>query len=298
MPRDLGVWSSDQWFTVMDRMLGLAFRDIIERTTVAEYCVSRLVVFQHSNKRRGLSMRMGRGPDEWEWEDVVSAMLAFMADPGLEKFNALRLDRAYSQEMLVEFLHVTDGYGALVAEAATDPAWLLTEQGAKMRNIHRAVGIKGRGDLLQTIANVAYVSGQVTTFRNNIIHEYTEYIDRKAAYDAAHHPLHVSAADIRQNYYLAAIKAINHYNQDKGSFKSYLDIWMRKARNTGGHIMGSAYIPPSGAKANHISVDIELVREPSEEDEDQSVPSLVAELANTIDPEGYLAQAMGLDDET
>lgn len=295
MASDLGIWSSDQWFTVMDRMLGIAFADLIDRTTVAEYCVSRLVVYQHSNKRRGLSMRMGRKTGDWEWENVVSAMLAFIADPTPERFAELRLDRAYAQEMLIEFLSLTAGYADAVARSAVDDAWRLGAGAEKIGRVHRAAGLKHGRDMVQTVANVAYLSGQVTSFRNRIIQEYSEYIDRMAAYDAAHHQLRVSAADTRQLYYLAAMKAINHYNQDRGSFKSYMDIWIKKARNTGGHVTGSAYIPPSGAKANHISVNMDDVQEPSTEDGDSMQPDLVHKVASLVDSDGYLAQAMGLD---
>ena len=292
---DLAVRSSDQWFTVMDRMIKLAAAELIEKTQVAEYCVSRLVVFQHANKRRGLSMNMGK--DEWTWSDVVSAMIGFMADPSLERFEALRLDRAYSQGMLKEFLRATEGYESLVEGAFNDPGVKMLVR-EKVDAIHDAVGKRpGTGkDILQTVASIAYLDEEVTHLRNRILQVFAEYINRMAAYDAAHHPLRVSQRDTKQNYYLAAMKAVNHFNQERGSFKSYLDIWLKKARNANSHVTGSAYTAPSGAKANHIAVSMDKVDGKGWDDEEDEKPEgRTAELVRLVDPEGYLSEAMGLE---
>ena len=288
---DLTVRSSDQWFAVMDRMIKLAVSEIIESTSVAEYCVSRLVVFQHSNKRRGLSMRMGR--DEWSWMDVMSEMIGFVARPTLDRFVGLRLDRAYSQAILSEFLNAVDGYEGMVSVAVNDPASMLTGIGEQLDAVHRSVGAKHGRWLLQAVASVRHLDGEVTRLRNRILQVFSEYIDRMAAYDAAHHPLRVSVADTRQNYYLAAIKAVNHFNQDRGSFKSYLDIWLKKARNTSSHVTGSAYNAPSGAKANHIAVSMDDV-----DDAVMAQPAdpgrRLSDLVRLVDPDGYLADAMDM----
>lgn len=292
---DLEVRSSSQWFTVMDRMIKLAMAEIITKTSVAEYCVSRLVIFQHDNKRRGVSMRMSR--DEWSWEDVVSAMLGFLARPTLQSFLHLRIDRAYSQDIINEFLAASKGYLELVERAANDPDARLIECRERMDSIHAAVGLKpGHRDMVSVISNVAYLNNEITRFRNRILNVYSDYIERMASYDAANHPLNVSDSDTKQNYYLATIKAINHFNQDRGSFKPYLDIWLKKARNTGSHVVGSAYTPPSGAKANHIAVtveDMDNVREASSEDTAGNSHYDLANLVRIVDPDGYLWAAMG-----
>ena len=289
---DLEVRSSDQWFTVMDRMIKLAMDDIIDKTTVAEYCASRLVVFQHENKRRGLSMRMGRG--EWSWLDVVSAMIGFMTQPSLAKFMELRLDRAYAQEILSEFLKATEGYVELVESAVNHPDARMAQR-ERIDSIHSAVGIKYGRDILQTVTNVTYLDKEITKFRNRILQVYSEYIERMANYDAAHHPLRVSAADTKQNYYLAAMKSVNHFNQERGSFKSYLDIWLKKARNTSSHVTGSAYTPPSGVKANHISVSMDKIEDTTDDPQAADAADSLLDMVAMVDPDGYLADALELD---
>ena len=260
--------------------------EIIDKTSVAEYCVSRLVVFQHANKRRGLSMRMGKGA--WTWSDVVSGMVSFVAAPSLESFDSLRLDRAYVHGILSEFLRALDGYGSLV-EGVLDGDPVAKE---RLRSMHVAVGRK-KGGLLQAASEVTRLEREASRLRNRVLQVFSDHVNRMARYDAAGHSLRVSASDTRQNYWLAAMKAVNHFNQDRGAFKPYLDIWLKKARNASSHVTGSAYTPPSGVRANHLAVgdgdeDIEIgAADP--------IPRLgAAELAWLVDPDGYLAEALDL----
>jgi DNA-directed RNA polymerase specialized sigma24 family protein len=39
-----------------------------------------------------------------------------------------------------------------------------------------------------------------------------------------------SPDDLSQDFYLAANRAIDHYSSDKGAFKSYLDLWIKKVK--------------------------------------------------------------------
>ena len=225
-------------------------------------------------------------------------MIGFMTQPSLNGFVALRLDRAYSQGILREFLKATEGYESMVQAAVNDPSTRMV-MWERIEAVHKAVGKKHGHDLLQTVINVTHLDREITNFRNRILQVYSEYIEHMAKYDATHHPLNVTEVDTKQNYYLAAMKAVNHFNQERGSFKSYLDIWLKKARNTSSHVTGSAYTPPSGVKANHIAVSMDKIKDQNQEQDRQPSDEYVnpfIRLVQLIDPDGYLSEAMGLDE--
>lgn len=155
---------------------------------------------------------------------------------------------------------------------------------------------------MQLISHVRYLYGQLQELRHSILGSYRAYIYKVARYDAEAHALPTDMEDMAQNYFLAADKAMNHFNIQKGAFKSYLDVWIKKARNSGNHFYGSAYRVPSGIKANHLYVPLSELHD-AEPDDDDHTPqalyerydevNLVRRLASLVDPGGYALQALG-----
>lgn len=296
--KDDEIRSSDQWFAVLDTILDMALTVLVDRTAIAEYCVSQLVVYQYDNKRRGISLR-------YKWDDAVDLMLGFLADPTSDRFRAMALDRAYAQGIMSEFLRTLQGYCATHLAAVRDPAERMAVHQHVLSEYHNAVGLKAGRDLQQTIRCVEVLDRAASDLRNRLIATYDEYIASTARRDAESHPLNVSVVDTHQMYYLAAIKAVNHFNRDRGSFKSYLDTWIKKARNSRDHVIGSAYAPPSGVRTNHLYVPLDSVQENDMEadvaperskleDGNGEWLETLGDLAALADPRGWLGQAMGL----
>lgn len=218
---ELLVLSSYQWFSAMDKIIELVVEELLSRTSMVEYWISQLVVFQHNNKKRWVSTK-------YPWRECISEMLIFMSNPTMESFKGLELDRGYVQPMFQDFLEVTNGY-----EDAYQTKFTGIDN-YKLRSLneyHIKVGLKNGRDLMNTVSHVAYLNNQLLKLKEMIMGNYIRYVKKIAIYDASQSP-HKSPEDVEQDYCLAMNRAINHFNKEKGTFKSYLDIWIRKSRNT------------------------------------------------------------------
>ena len=173
------IYSSYQWFHVLDTLSELALREMLEHTSLLEYYASQLMVFQHTNKRKAVSL-------EHKWKAVLSKLSAFIADPTPENFLEVNLDRGYTQSMIFNFLTLVDGY-----EGTYQKCFLgsiksrSTGLYQQLETYHTKVGVKNARDILQLVSHVKHIFGEYLKVRDQIMLNYHKYISNKAIYETS-----------------------------------------------------------------------------------------------------------------
>ena len=205
----LEVFSSQQWFSALDGFMEEAFRHILEKTNIMHDYISQLMLFQLENKKRRVSLKH-------KWRDAINAMAAFISSPSLDALRELSLDRGYSEAMLRDFAKRTKGYESAYEDYLRSPM-IYGDAAERLAAMHKDVLMREGRDMLQCVLGVNEMLALATETRNMLIGNYLAYLAKTS-----------KDSDLAQDYYLTANKAINHFNASKGTFKSYLDIWMKK----------------------------------------------------------------------
>ena len=287
-------YSSEQYFNTLDQLLLAAISPLITETnTVKDYIVS-IMRYQKQYKRRKISLT-------YDWKEINCFLAKFLESPTINNFNNIKLDRGYIIFILQDFLSKTKGY---------HENYLLTfnqENGYnKLTSIESNILKNKRNDLLFIINHVKFHLEEVYKFKGFILDKFQNYLYSNATKEVNNSPLDIDSDDLIQLYYLALDKAINHFYSGKGAFKTYLDLWMKKASNSSTIYNGSAYNVPSGVNENHLYVNIDSlnINELTENHQDDSLYQkqlvdsklvLIKDLANVIDPKGYLLEAITLE---
>lgn len=234
--------SSPQLFTILDDMIFLALETISRKTDYIKMCMADLVNYQFYHKKRKIS-------NAYSWADSISFGIAYLQNPDAEYLRSCKLDRGFLISMLEGFLEETAAYERAYIKHLRDPSVVVPD----LRFTSE--------DILCEIGGVRYLHGQILEHKHKMVDAYDKYMKRCAHRDAASIPLPIDVSDLIQNYFLVANKAIDHFDLDKGAFKSYLDIWLKKMLHSGNHFYGSSYKVPTGVKANHLSVNLETLVE-------------------------------------
>lgn len=289
------VYSSPQLFGALDDMIYSGVNALLQKTQLVQYYVSQLLNYQNTYKKRRVSYEHG-------WLDGISALARFLHTGTLEDFKAISLDRGFILAMFDDFLCRTEGYEDLYWQCFEKRKLYYTRYGLQLHLYHASVYlVKGR-DMIQLVRQIQYLRQQVSRLKSKMLMDFSDYIARKANRDARSINLPIDVQDLCQNYYMAANKAIDHFNLDRGAFKSYLDVWLKKGLHSGTHFYGSAYSIPSGAKANHLYVPLDSI--PEEEHHVAASPfhivneaqqdALIYQLAKLVDSEGYAIASLEL----
>lgn len=280
------ILSDPQWFGILDRLLNSAIETLILDTRMTDHYVSQLVNYQLAHKKRHVG-------GDTVWTNNISRMLSFLSAPSIETFEAIGFDRGYVFNMLKDFLGLVDGY-----EAEYERAFHANTV-ADLNSFNRRIGASR--DPLLTIQTVRVYLQAAREVKHGIIAQYDQRVESAAVFDAKHHPLVSDSKDLRQGYYLAANRAVDHFNVQKGAFKTYLDQWIKKSRNGDHHHYGSAFQVPAGATANHLYVPLDGVDGVVESAFDlvnsMGETQRLLDLIAMVDPGGYAAQALEIGTE-
>ena len=102
---------------------------------------------------------------------------------------------------------------------------------------------------------VAYWTEKALTFKHQIIEKYMRLVMLEAHAYATHHKqnnphIRIDLDEVAQNFILAVSKAIDKCNANKGTLTSYVQMWLKDARNTVHfqHSYGFAYSIPTNKR--------------------------------------------------
>lgn len=286
------ILSSAQWFMLLDGILYSAIDHLIQDTKIVEHYVSQLIGYQLAHKKRHTGIK-------GVWRENISLMVNFLIDPRLENYQAIHLDRGYTLSILRNFQRISRGYEQIFAKAFRAPPEDREAREALIQ-FHLTVGAKR--DILQTVQAVSCLSDAAHEVKRNLVSQFDKWLRAQSYYDAKNHPLNSNADDLYQGYYLAADRAVDHFNLDKGTFQRYLEQWVKKSRNGNHHFYGSAFNVPTGSKANHLYVQLDdtqaSVDDPFHLVNAKSERKQMLRLISLVDPGGYAAQALELEKVT
>jgi len=206
--------------------------------------------------------------------------------------------------MVDDFIHLTDKFRDVLSDSIKHRNTRL-QSNVLMQIFYQKIGFHGGNDLLFVINHVDFLRQEYLNIRDALISNYKDYAMSKAMadYKAEQHNT-ISIDDMRQNYILPIIKAINKYDVDKGSFKNYLDLWIRKYRDNPTHFGDG--INWNRKNAGIVSMDSDEYRESNsimQMREENSVVDIVnenrqrmiiANLASLVDPKRYAIDYLDL----
>ena len=286
------IYSSYQWFQVLDTMAELILETILENSSMLEYYAGQLMVFQHTHKRKAVSL-------EHKWRAALSKLTSFIAQPSMDLFLDINLDRGYTQSMIFNFLALMEGYPQTFQQCFTKPIKKRSlNLYVELDSYHARIGAKHNRDMLQVVLHINYMFKEYLKIRDQIMMNYYAYISNKATYETSKYGVTTSydREDLHQNYYMATNRAINHFNKDKGTFKSYLDLWLKKVLLQGFHSWNKG----NPAELNESSFMILNNQESWSSQKLTDQPLLtkdqLTKLAGMLDPSGYLLASLGLID--
>ena len=215
------MFSSQQWFSLLDSLLEDAVGSLLSGTRMMEHYVSQLMLFQLANKKRHVSIIH-------DWKAVLGLMAVFVSRPSMSSFRDMALDRGYVEAALRDFADATEGYEREYARqlAKTHESMLAgyvpgESESIRIGDYHARVLAREK-DIFHCVVNVRRQLSRVAAFKRKLTSNYLGYMHKTANATS-------DRDDLAQDYYLAANKAMDHFHAGKGTFKSYLDIWMRKA---------------------------------------------------------------------
>ena len=281
------IYTSYQWFTVLDTVSNLIFEALLEDTSLVEYYVSQLLVFQHSNKRKDVSL-------EHKWRPCISHMSLFLADPTLSHFINIKLDRGYTQAMISNFLDLTRGYMQTYTRAFhSGIEGRVGSHYGILDEYHLRVGLKNNKDMVQLISAVDHLFTEYRGVRDQIIKNYYKFINNKSITDANNiFQGNVDRDDLHQNYFMAANKAVNHFNKDRGTFKSYLELWLRKVKLSERSMVTPWGHSEMGDAASFLGEEEDSLTEGMVNN--SHAASNMLKMSLVVDPSGHLAKHLGI----
>ena len=251
----LNVFSSEQWFSAIDYCIKDAIENLIHSTTLVEYYVSQLINYQLLHKKRNISSK-------YAWRDNISKSIKFCSNPTISRFMDLNINRDYVYHMLNDFEKITSNYKNVVYESFKYKSDRINKYNSILDAYHKRVGYHGNNDLLFVINHVSLLKNEYLNIRDLLIKNYKDYAINAAINDHSGLVKYTSIEDMKQNYILPIIKSINRYDVNKGSFKSYLDIWLRKYKDDPTNFVGVSPLSVSGVKYDDfISFDKDMEEE-------------------------------------
>lgn len=286
---DKDQYSSAQWFSVLDSILYSGINHLLQTTTFVQEHVAQLINYQHIHKKRAVSNGLN-------WRESISLYINFIASPTIENFESLQLDRNLTMQILQGFISNLTQYDDVIVSGFKKSYHI------DLRNYHKSVSAT-TADLYGVYQHVKFCVSQFLELKNILLSHYVLYIEKMANYDSRNSKFVTDPEEIRQNYFLAFNKAVDHFNLSKGAFKSYLDIWITKYRNHHTNYYGTAYIVPSGSEIHSMSVELNDEIMESEDMccstsidivNEQQQRRLIYELAKLVDPNEYAIKYLEL----
>lgn len=306
-------YSSNQLFTLLDVLLNNAVERIIENSDFVDRVFSSIIAWYNTNKRRKIS--------KYNRETTVSVMIAYIKTNDIELkkelYKSLCIERSVSFLIIKQFLDICKDYTRLLEDISTTQFPERSNYWERIYNIEVSVSYrkKSNNDLYGVLREITYWFELYGRLKNGIMEKYYRYIFTQVIRESKRSTVKVDIDDMAQNYVVATSKAVDKFLSDKGTFKSYLDHWIKDAKTaiTSGHYYGLAFVTPDADYSNigvtNIAVSLDQLL--SDEGDDSEIKSIEAEspeelaivrshhqriraLANYADPLGFAVESFGL----
>lgn len=304
-------YSSSQMMNVLDQLLHNGLSALAEGSDFINSMLASCLVWYNTNTRRKIS--------SLPKEKVLQLLTLYPVVSVEEKsriLRKLRFERNVWFYILEAFCQHGEKYADLELRMLKTKDYFEKKAiQSKLFNIQRSLNV--HDSVTALFYNVRFWFQQAVKFRNQIMERYMRHSAMKAHSYYRAGSSRNDLADVIQNFQLALNKAVNKFDQRKGTLTSYINFWLRGAQsagNTSTHEYGIAYTIPSnvrkemakGENAHSVNIFTPIHDNKSVEDmhSDDPTPEENAEresdivsirrIAKRVDPHGLLRIRLGI----
>ena len=222
---DLTSFTSAQLVSVMDFLLYNAIDPIIEHTTMMDRMMSYVLSFAQMEPRRKISSDKGSLP---------TRILQFLTLPQSSHkkrsklIREMKLERSILYYCVDLFLKMSDGYEEkeVAATRLTKFTQEYTDLSLARKELDETLGTVG--SIFAARSRAKFWINRFYSFKNDIEMRYSAYVEGVARGYTKDKP-DLDTKEVAQNMMIYVSKAIDKFDESKGSITSYIQIWTRKA---------------------------------------------------------------------
>ena len=291
-----GNLTSYQYLNSFDTLIYNALLPIVESTKYVDVFLAKVLAWQATNPKRK-SCGVGRHALT---SYVVLFFLIKATDKKVDALRKSKLDRGILVEIIRRWLAAVGEY-----ETLSNLVTITEEQRARMLHLEALACLRPSHSLYGVLTQVKYWYKLVEEFKSMILEKYTRLCLNKAQQDYVQLGHRVDLEDIIQVYLMAASKAIDKCDTEKGVLTTHVLHWLMSAKNTvmANYVNGVAFQIPNQVKvqANQLGTTVpldELEDEAKEEDEDEGEREdrivRIRKISRIFDPTGHARLMLGV----
>lgn len=292
--------TSVEYLKTLDSLLENALYPIIMSTRFLDTFLSKILAWQSTNPKRKTTSENKRDLPSY----VVLFLISSNPEQKLKIYRKIGFDRGITMEVIRRWLELMSKYDALIS----NPEPTLDQ----MKLINRlliAVGANEDGYPYGAYLQVKFWIERTNFFKSLILEKYTRMILNTAQSDYVRFQHKIDLEDIMQVYFMAASKAIDKCDPNKGVLTTHIQHWLLSAKN----VVVKNYLDTNSSSTTHkptpesheiidkllsdrdIAPEANTLME-STEDKLERTGNIdrVRQIARFFDPHGYARLTMGI----
>lgn len=278
-----GNMTTSQYMNQLDSYLYSALRAIETNTNYLDNVIAGLIGWQEKNFRRRVSLMSKR-----EFIQAAVLWLLKSREERVRDLPSLKLDRGVIASVCQSFLDLTEGYTRAMQNKELTQADLAAVYSAEQKLL-----IQG-GSLHRAVAAVKYRSDQAIEFKGKILSKYSRMSIMAAKRDYTDYfEFRINLDDMCCEYLLAAARAIDKCDYEKGPLTTHIQNWFYTARSHCQKRYDTGLMEKSTDFSETPTEDSTYSLEDSL---DTSESELVRRLAKIADPSGIGRRALGIEE--
>lgn len=291
-----GNLTSFQYLNTFDMLIYNALYPIVDSTKYVDVFLGKVLAWQSTNPKRK-SCGVGRHALT---SHIVLFFLTEATDRKVLTLRKTKLDRGILVEIIRRWLAAVGEYESLSNQLTTTP-----QQQERMHYLESLACLRPSHSLYGVLTQVKFWYKQVEEFKSMILEKYTRLCLNKAQQDYVQLNHRVDLEDIIQVYLMAASKAIDKCDTEKGVLTTHVQHWLMSAKNQvmANLVNGVAYQIPNQAKvqADQLGTTVpldELEDEAQEEQEQEQERDdrieRIRKVGRVFDPVGHARLMLGI----
>lgn len=215
--------SSVQYMRTLDDLLNKCVLSIFSSSKFVDIFLMKVLAWQSVNPRRK-SCACGRG-NLSSYATLV--LLLDTPEDKMKAFSKIGLDRGITSEMIRRYLQVMEAYSSIV----NNPV-VTTEDVSESVSLLASIGSHEELHPYGAYLQVKFWFEKACSFRSMILEKYVRLCLSNAQQDYVALDHVVPLNDIIQVYLMAASKAIDKCDPERGVLTTHIQHWLMSAKNT------------------------------------------------------------------
>jgi hypothetical protein len=292
--------TSIEYLRTLDYLLENALYPIIISTGFLDIFLSKILAWQSTNPKRKTTSENKRDLPSY----VVLYLISATPEQKMKIYRKIGFDRGITMEIIRRWLELMTKYETLIG--VLEPT---LEQVQMINKLLVAVGANEDGYPYGAYLQARFWVERANYFKSLILEKYTRMVLNTAQSDYVRFKHKIDLEDIMQVYFMAASKAIDKCDPNKGVLTTHIQHWLLSAKNVvvknylDSHIEQqiSKPMPESQELVEKFISDRDVPAEASalmESTEDKmertGTIDRVRQIAKFFDPYGYARLTMGI----